>query len=229
MKVLALTNMYPSPDAPAYGIFVKHTVEALRDAGLDIEVLFVDGRRRKAAYLAAPFRVLKRSGARFRHSVRVRTMTSGRLRGRVADGLAGTLRRWAEGEETVLVEAPEAVLARLRRRARLRAVHAADVPDPLELAAVADAFAVEPAWLGERLAERSSFFHLAETLDRQNGVVPAGVPLEVAIEGLRRLLELYGPARSKRSSRQVASRSRVSGRKPGWLSASACTWSPVKG
>ena len=42
--------MYPSDTWPAFGIFVKREVEALRRLGLEIDVLFVNGRRSKASY-----------------------------------------------------------------------------------------------------------------------------------------------------------------------------------
>ncbi|HEX6144918.1 MAG TPA: glycosyltransferase, partial [Geminicoccaceae bacterium] len=41
------------------------------------------------------WRALRRSGARFRHSVRVRTLTSGRLDGRLVAGLAPTIKSWS--------------------------------------------------------------------------------------------------------------------------------------
>ncbi len=65
MKVLALTNMYPTPDAPYYGIFVRNTLDAIRraDPSIAIDLLFVNGRRNKAAYLAAPLRVIARAAA----------------------------------------------------------------------------------------------------------------------------------------------------------------------
>ncbi len=43
-RVLFVTNMYPSPGAPASGIFVEQQIEGLRRAGVQPEVLFVDRR-----------------------------------------------------------------------------------------------------------------------------------------------------------------------------------------
>jgi len=43
MKVLVITNMYPSPDMPFFGTFVKDQVESLRVEGVDIDILFVNG------------------------------------------------------------------------------------------------------------------------------------------------------------------------------------------
>lgn len=44
MKVLAITNMYPTGDRPWMGTFVEQQVESLRRAGVDVEVLFIDRR-----------------------------------------------------------------------------------------------------------------------------------------------------------------------------------------
>jgi teichuronic acid biosynthesis glycosyltransferase TuaC len=52
MRVLAVTNIYPTPSNPALGTFVEQQVEGLRTAGLEVEVLFVDRRQEGArAYL----------------------------------------------------------------------------------------------------------------------------------------------------------------------------------
>ena len=48
-----LTNMYPSPERPSFGIFVAEQVEDLRRAGIDVELLSFDGTRDRRAYLRA--------------------------------------------------------------------------------------------------------------------------------------------------------------------------------
>ena len=45
MRVLAVTNMYPTPEQPAFGTFVRDQVEALRQAGIEMDVLFINGRK----------------------------------------------------------------------------------------------------------------------------------------------------------------------------------------
>lgn len=67
MKVLALTNMYPTSQVPHYGVFVRGTLDAIRraDPEIAIDLLFVNGRESKLAYLAAPLRVWRRGGARY--------------------------------------------------------------------------------------------------------------------------------------------------------------------
>lgn len=54
MKILHVTNAYPYPDVPEYGVFVKEQIDALDRAGIPSEVLFVNGRRDgKSAYFRA--------------------------------------------------------------------------------------------------------------------------------------------------------------------------------
>src|SRR6185369_17724474 len=45
MRILAITNIYPSADFPARGVFVHEQIRGLRLIGLDVRVLFVDRRR----------------------------------------------------------------------------------------------------------------------------------------------------------------------------------------
>lgn len=52
LRVLTLTNMYPTPTIPMGGIFVAEQVESLRKRGLNVDVLFVNGvEEGKQAYL----------------------------------------------------------------------------------------------------------------------------------------------------------------------------------
>lgn len=55
LRVLVFTNMYPTADAPFYGSFVGGEVDALRGAGVEVDVYYVNGRANKLAYLAMPF------------------------------------------------------------------------------------------------------------------------------------------------------------------------------
>jgi teichuronic acid biosynthesis glycosyltransferase TuaC len=57
MRVLVLTNMYPTRKKPAFGTFVQEQVEALRREGVEIEVLSVDGSKFKLNYLWGVFRL----------------------------------------------------------------------------------------------------------------------------------------------------------------------------
>jgi teichuronic acid biosynthesis glycosyltransferase TuaC len=42
MRVLAVTNMYPTPHTPTLGTFVEQQIKGLRQVGLSVEVTFVD-------------------------------------------------------------------------------------------------------------------------------------------------------------------------------------------
>jgi glycosyltransferase involved in cell wall biosynthesis len=53
VKVLVVTNMYPTPEMPAYGTFVHDQVEALRQAGAEVDVFFFNGRKSTWNYLWA--------------------------------------------------------------------------------------------------------------------------------------------------------------------------------
>jgi teichuronic acid biosynthesis glycosyltransferase TuaC len=45
MRILAITNMYPSAEFPGRGVFVQEQVKGLCAVGLEVRVLFVDRRR----------------------------------------------------------------------------------------------------------------------------------------------------------------------------------------
>ncbi|HDQ70511.1 MAG TPA: glycosyltransferase family 4 protein [Chloroflexi bacterium] len=51
MRVLLVTNMYPTPEEPAYGTFVRDQVEDLRRIDIEIDVLFINGPKHTLNYL----------------------------------------------------------------------------------------------------------------------------------------------------------------------------------
>ncbi|HZP25842.1 MAG TPA: glycosyltransferase [Dehalococcoidia bacterium] len=51
MKVLVVTNMYPTKEQPHFGIFVQEQVKSLRKLGVEIDLLFMDGRASRWNYL----------------------------------------------------------------------------------------------------------------------------------------------------------------------------------
>jgi glycosyltransferase involved in cell wall biosynthesis len=53
VKVLVATAMYPTPDRPASGTFVRTQVESLRGIGVDAEPFVFDGPNRKLMYFTA--------------------------------------------------------------------------------------------------------------------------------------------------------------------------------
>jgi teichuronic acid biosynthesis glycosyltransferase TuaC len=50
MRVLIMTAMYPTPDNPAFGSFVRTQAESLKRAGIGVEVLVLKGSNRKLIY-----------------------------------------------------------------------------------------------------------------------------------------------------------------------------------
>jgi len=50
MRVLLVTNMYPTPDRPASGIFIAEQVASLERLGVTFDVLYIDGRRSTLNY-----------------------------------------------------------------------------------------------------------------------------------------------------------------------------------
>src|SRR5262245_11862433 len=65
MRVLAVTNMYPTSSNPPLGSFVEQQIKGLRSVGLDVDVLFIDRQQRgMATYRHVPTQLR----ARLRHS-----------------------------------------------------------------------------------------------------------------------------------------------------------------
>ena len=52
VNVLVVTNMYPTSQNRAYGIFVKEQVESLRKEGVSIDVFFVNGKESRLRYIS---------------------------------------------------------------------------------------------------------------------------------------------------------------------------------
>jgi len=53
MRVLIVTNMYPAPQRPDWGVFVYDQVESLRTLGVEVEVLAFSAAGKASAYLQA--------------------------------------------------------------------------------------------------------------------------------------------------------------------------------
>lgn len=45
MNILAVTNMYPSPERPGSGVFIEQQVQGLLSRGMDVRVMFADRRK----------------------------------------------------------------------------------------------------------------------------------------------------------------------------------------
>ena len=59
MKILLVANLYPIPEEPSFGTFVKNQEDDLRAAGVDVDVFFVNGRKNKLNYIWGVFRLWK--------------------------------------------------------------------------------------------------------------------------------------------------------------------------
>jgi glycosyltransferase involved in cell wall biosynthesis len=64
LRVLAVTNMYPTADRPGFGVFVARQMESVARAGVEVHIEFIDARGRLRRYGSALRRVrqLARSG-----------------------------------------------------------------------------------------------------------------------------------------------------------------------
>lgn len=60
MKVLAVTNMYPSRDWLSYGSFIKSQIDSLVDKGVEIDLIYIVGHKSRFNYLWAMFSVFWR-------------------------------------------------------------------------------------------------------------------------------------------------------------------------
>jgi teichuronic acid biosynthesis glycosyltransferase TuaC len=68
LRVLVLTNMWPTATRPYLGVFTKRQIEDLRDVGVDVTVLAIDGQQR-GAYIRAALRVLALNIGRRRYDI----------------------------------------------------------------------------------------------------------------------------------------------------------------
>ena len=60
MRVLHITNNYPTDKYPVFGIFVKEQIESLSKIGIDNDVFFINGREKgKVEYLKSIYRIWK--------------------------------------------------------------------------------------------------------------------------------------------------------------------------
>ena len=59
MRVLVVTNIYPTETMPAFGIYVYEQVQSLRRKGLDVDVLFINGKANTWNYALGAWQVLR--------------------------------------------------------------------------------------------------------------------------------------------------------------------------
>jgi len=64
MRILAVTNTYPTPQSPEFGTYVEQQIKGLKQIGLDVDVMFVDRvHRGVGVYLGLGRRVRARVAA----------------------------------------------------------------------------------------------------------------------------------------------------------------------
>jgi glycosyltransferase involved in cell wall biosynthesis len=141
-------------------------------------------------------KALARVNTRFRHSPRVRVMTSARQIGRTDIGFANQLAQWSVEEQPYLVESLGALETRFRTRRQLRilwekAINGCQTQvEAVSLAA--HTLGISGYWLLNELRQASTFGVLMERIEQQQereGVWEsrwAMVELEPAIASLRR-------------------------------------------
>ena len=59
VKVLFLTNMYPTPDMPSFGTFVQDQEKSIRREGVKIDILLINGRKSRINYFTGILRFWK--------------------------------------------------------------------------------------------------------------------------------------------------------------------------
>lgn len=63
MKILFVTNMYPTPERPAYGTFVWQQAEQLRQFGHIVDVVNISGCQSKLHYLKGAVEIIRKTSA----------------------------------------------------------------------------------------------------------------------------------------------------------------------
>src|SRR2546423_1581852 len=69
MRILAVTNIYPTTHTPASGTFIEQQIKGLRQVGLDIDVMFIDRVQRGMGVYLSLGRHLRAKMAHFRPDV----------------------------------------------------------------------------------------------------------------------------------------------------------------
>jgi teichuronic acid biosynthesis glycosyltransferase TuaC len=82
MRILAVTNLYPSAESPGSGTFIEQQVQGLLSRGIDVRVMFVDRRREGASIYYQMKPQLRRCLAEFQPDV-VHVMYGGVMAERV--------------------------------------------------------------------------------------------------------------------------------------------------
>jgi hypothetical protein len=57
MRILVVSNMFPTPVEPWFGSFVRDQIDDIATRGHDVDVHSFDGRKHATEYLRAPRRI----------------------------------------------------------------------------------------------------------------------------------------------------------------------------
>jgi Glycosyl transferase family 2 len=120
------------------------------------------------------YQALLRVNARFRHSPRVRVVTSARLTGRTDIGLANQLNEWAEmgkQKQSFLVESAAAIEARFtaRRQLRILWLRLLDgyLPQVKDVVSIAESLGISSEWLLQEIQHPQTFGKLFERVEQR--------------------------------------------------------------
>ena len=61
MKVLMVTNMYPTAEHPFSGSFIKSQIDSIRNEGIDVEMIHIDAKKNRFNYMKGWYRIFKKS------------------------------------------------------------------------------------------------------------------------------------------------------------------------
>lgn len=150
------------------------------------------------------YQALLRVNARFRHSPKVRVVTSARVTGRTDIGLANQLNEWAKmgkQKQPFLVESAVAIKTRLTARHQLRMLWLqlldGHQPQQEEVINIAELLCVNSQWLLEEIQQPQTFGKLFERVEQRQefeGIWNsrfAKVDIEEAIRELRFLRKTF--------------------------------------
>ncbi len=120
------------------------------------------------------YQALVRVNARFRHSPKVRVVTSARLTGRTDIGLANQLNEWAKmgkQKQPFLVESAAAIETRFTARHQLRMLWLrlldGHQPQNQDVVNIAKLLGVNPQWLLEEIQQPQTFGKLFERVEQR--------------------------------------------------------------
>lgn len=162
------------------------------------------------------YRALVRANARFRHSPKVRVVTSARQTGRTSGGLANQLSHWAAmgRQQPFLVEPAAAIETRLRSRHELRILWQqllkGHQPIDRDIKLLANHLGVSAEWLMNELALPQPFGLLLEQIEQHQRSQAAWierwplVPIEQAIRALRLRLDCFRRSQNANSGTGLA-------------------------